>query len=65
VAFELGSHKRGWYNSTKVYHKKLLQLGKQYNHFFGLGTFSLALAILSQFWGIKNLSLVFFLWVWH
>ena len=54
VTFEVSSHKWGWYNSTKVYHPKLHQLGKQFNPFlvFGLGTISLALAIYPNFGGL-------------
>ena len=66
VSFVVISHYWGWYNSTKVYHPKLHQLGKQFdklfcfwfgNNYFGLGNF--------QFWGVRNLFLVIFLWVWH
>jgi hypothetical protein len=67
VTFEVISHKWSWYNSTKVYHPKLHQLGKQFNKFvtFGLGTISLALAIYPNFWGLEICLRVIFRLVWH
>ena len=57
VTLEVSSHKCGWYNSIKVYHPKVYQLGKQFNQFFifGLETISLALAIYPNFLGYEFL----------